>query len=99
MTKKELPTSVFKDSRFYYCLLVVFFVFFLLLSTIFSGKINNNRNPTRLAYDTGWYDLDGSEIDFDNLMTQDLVVINKVTNGSVINNKSLCFFTKNVYFT
>ena len=99
MTKKELPTSVFKDSRFYYCLLVVFFVFFLLLSTIFSGNINNNLNPTRLAYDTGWYDLDGSEVDFDNLMTQDLVVINKVTNGSVINNKSLCFFTKNVYFT
>ncbi len=100
MKRKDSCNRIYADSRFYFCLLVVFFVLYLLVTTLLTGRKNNLLITDTIPYDNDWIDLSGNIASFDTLMEKgDLTVINKMTNGDVINNKSLCFMTKNVYFT
>ncbi|MBR4580274.1 MAG: diguanylate cyclase [Lachnospiraceae bacterium] len=97
--KKDLQKKIFLSGRFYYCLLVVFFVSFVLIASLITGHKSGFLVPGDAGYEDGWKYEDGSDVSFEDLMKEDRVVITKVTNGDVINNKSLCFQTKNIFFT
>ena len=95
--KKDLQKKIFLSGRFYYCLLVVFFVSFVLIASLITGHKSGFLVPGDAGYEDGWKYEDGSDVSFEDLMKEDRVVITKVTNGDVINNKSLCFQTKNIF--
>ena len=99
MTKKDLQNHIYLESRFYYCLFVIVFVFALFISVLVMGTKSNVLQKGTVDYEKDWFDENGTEVSFDKLMQKDHVVIYKTTNGDIINNKSLCFYSKNVYFT
>lgn len=99
MTGKDFQKKIFLSGRFYFCLLVVFFVAFILIASLVTGKKTGFMQSADSGYESGWTYEDGREVSFDSLMEENHVVIHKMTRGDVINNKSLCFYTKNIYFT
>jgi len=78
---------------------VVFFTFaVLILSLLHANSVNYDTET--IEYSELWSDETGAVVDFEELMkTGDFVEIHRRTNGSIINNRDLCFFSKNVYFT
>ena len=90
---------IYLESRFYYCLFVIIFVFTLFISVIVMGSRTGIMQTGTVDYESDWVDKNGVPVSFDNLMQKDHIVIQKKTNGDIINNKSLCFFSKNIYFT
>ena len=78
---------------------VVFFTFaVLILSLLHANSVNYDTET--IEYSELWSDETGAVVDFEELMkTDDFVEIHRRTNGSIINNRDLCFFSKNVYFT
>lgn len=99
MKGKSFVDKVFFDGRFYYCLLVLVFVFFVLISALVTGKKSALLSAPAINYERDWVFSDGSAVDFESLMSNPHAVIYKKVNPAEISNKSLCFFTKNVYFT
>lgn len=99
MKGKSFVDKVFFDSRFYYCLLVIVFVFFVLITSLVTGKKNGLLLAPPINYESDWICEDGSVADFETLMSKSHVRIQKQVNPVEISNKSLCFYTKNVYFT
>ncbi len=99
MKKKDMEHHIYLESRFYYCLFVIIFVFTLFISVIVMGSRTGIMQTGTVDYESDWVDKNGVPVSFDNLMQKDHIVIQKKTNGDIINNKSLCFFSKNIYFT
>ena len=98
MESKKENNLIFRDSRFYYCLFTVIFVFFVLVAGLVHKK-NVTLDGNSVDYSKRWSYDNGSIVDFDNLRKQESIVIHKRTKGDEINNRSLCFYSKNVYFT
>ncbi len=98
MGENKTHKGIFTDSRFYYCFFTVVFILFVLITAL----AHQNKvlfDPDSKDYTKKWSYENGSIVDFDNLVEKDTILIHKRTNGNEINNKSLCFTSKNVYFT
>ena len=99
VSEKRKLNRIYVDGRFYLCMAIVIFTFaVLILSLLHANSINPNSET--IEYDELWSDESGAVVDFEELMKMgDYVEIHRRTNGDIINNKDLCFFSKNVYFT
>ena len=90
--------KIYLDSRFYYCLVIAFFVCFVLIYAFANNNLILSDNSSK-AFDKNWHYEDGTEVDFDNFVSDRSFTIEKnIEKGSLIN-KSLCFYSKNIYFT
>ena len=85
-------------SRLIYSVFIVITVF-LLLHLIFFFRSKAFYISEFIDYSDMWSYEYGSLVDFDELKAEDHFTIHKRTNGELINNKDLCFYTKNIYFT
>ena len=98
MKKSDTEKKIYLDSRFYYCLVTAVFVFF----TIFCAVYNKNYSISDITsknFESGWEYANGTPVDFNNLDSDASYTIYKTIDKGSINNKSLCFYSKNVYFT
>ena len=92
------------DSRFHfysrviYCVVIVFIIF-TLISLVLSQTNRVYLDFDLTDYSYMWSYENGSIVDFDNMVNENTITIHKRTNGEEINNKSLCFYSKNVHFT
>ncbi len=97
MENNNTGKKVYLDSRFYYCLVIVAFLFFALFYA-FSHQNITLSDTTSRQYDFEWYYEDGSKVDFNNLKPDVTYTISHVVDKNSTNNRSLCFYSKNVYF-
>ncbi|MCR4649534.1 MAG: GGDEF domain-containing protein [Lachnospiraceae bacterium] len=98
MENNNIGKKVYLDSRFYYCLVIVAFLFFALFYA-FSHKNLTLSDTTSKQYDYEWYYADGSKVDFNNMKSDMTYSISHAVEKNTANNRSLCFYSKNVYFT
>jgi diguanylate cyclase (GGDEF) domain len=85
-------------SRVIYC--VVFLVAIITLLTFIFSQVNSSySDEDSLDYSEMWSYESGSLVDFNELKQEDHLIIHKRTNGEEINDRSLCFYSKNVFFT
>lgn len=90
--------KVYLDPRFYYCLVIAIFVFFALFYSLLQRNYIFTDNTSK-HYEHKWFYEDGTEVDFNSLSEETSYTISKSIEKGTINNKSLCFYSKNVYFT
>ncbi len=94
---KTIKNIIF-DLRFINCILVVSCALALIFIILFSkNDIFNTDNA--VDYSDLWSYESGSVVDFDDFNIDDHTSIHKRTNGEIINTMSLCFYSKNLYFT
>ena len=86
------------DYRFFICILT-FSVLIILFTLIILGSYHAVPYDDFVPYEDMWSYENGSLVDINNLKTDEYFEIHKRTNGEVINNKSLCFYTKNIHFS
>lgn len=95
-TKRE--KKIYLDSRFYYCLIIAVFVLFTLVYAL------SNRNiifldHTSSPFNKNWFYEDGTTAYLEELSEGSTLTVTKEIEKDNLSNRSLCFYTKNVYFT
>ena len=99
MENANKEKKIYLDSRFYYCLVIAVFIFFVLIYA-FANKNYSLLDNSSKSFDQNWYYENGEIVDFDNFVDKSSFTIEKtLEKGSLLNNKSLCFYSKNIYFT
>ena len=99
MEDSNKEKKIYLDSRFYYCLVIAVFICFVLIYALANKNYSLYDNSSK-PFDKNWYYENGESVDFDNFVSDSYFVIQKkIEKGSLINNKSLCFYSKNIYFT
>ena len=96
--KNIQPKKVYLDSRFYYCLVIALFVFIALFYALTNKNYFFNDNTSK-KFDSKWFMDDGTEVNFDVPVHEESYTIHKNIQTENLINKSLCFYSKNVYFS
>ena len=84
--------------RLVYCVFVIL-TFIALITNIIYFRNSTYLIEDSIDYSDMWSYDTGSLVDFNELKTDDHISMHKRTNGEITNNKDLCFYTKNIYFT
>ena len=99
MEDSNKEKKIYLDSKFYYCLVIAVFICFVLIYALANKNYSLYDNSSK-PFDKNWYYENGESVDFDNFVSDsNFVIQKKIEKGSLINNKSLCFYSKNIYFT
>ena len=85
-------------SRFIYSIIVMAIVIALLF-VVFSHTNASFYNVTARDYSDMWTYDSGSVVDFEHLIPDEHFSIHKRADAELIKNNSLCFYSKNIYFT
>jgi len=96
--KQKNNNKIYLDSRFYYCLVIAVFVLFTLFYALSQRNVSVFDTSSK-KFSHNWYYDDQTKVDFDDLSKESTYKISKTIEKGSLNNKSLCFYSKNVYFT
>ena len=99
MNGKVENKKLYLDARFYYCLVVAVFVFFTLVTVSITHKNNISTYSESIPFEEDWYYDDGKPVNFSQTHEEIHYDITKTIGSVDSNNKSLCFTSKNVYFS
>ena len=98
MDEKRKSNRMWTDSRFYFCMLIIILLIYLILSSILHINGVEKEDQTE-DFSNGWTYLDGAAVDFGNLREGEEVVIHRNVTREEINNRMLCFLSRNVFFS
>ena len=98
MDEKRKSNRMWTDSRFYFCMLIIILLIYLILSSILHINGVEKEDQTE-DFSNGWTYLDGAAVDFGNLREGEEVVIHRNVTREEINNRMLCFISRNVFFS
>jgi diguanylate cyclase (GGDEF)-like protein len=101
MSRRNAERRILSMSRLMYCVIVMLIIMTLLgLVLTRLNSVYTMSTGTSSDYSDMWTYADtGSIVDFDQLRKESHISIHRRTNGAVINNMDLCFYSKNIYFT
>lgn len=88
-----------KDFRTIWCMAAFFIMLTLILISIMWRNVLY-EDTSIIPFDDNWSFWDGEKVDFENLeLEEDVTYIHRVVDGKIINAKTLCFYTKNIFFS
>lgn len=98
MGESKNTTRIVSDIRFFFSAVIVFVLFILILVAVVHR--NDALNSEAVTdYSRGWSYEGGAPVNLDALQAGKQVTIHKVLDDEVVEDRSLCFYTKNLYFT
>ena len=98
MDNRDENRKIGVDRRFYFCAIITVTLLYLILDTMFHMNSLDKEDQTE-DYSENWFYEDGTAVDFDNLSKGKEVVIHKRGNMEEVNDRMICFHSKNVYFS
>ena len=98
MDNNEGKKSIWLDIRFIICLLIVGVLVYLIASTLIHFN-SIGKDEQRIPYGDKWTYESGSVVNMDELRSGQEQIIHKRTDAEQINDRMLCFFSKNIYFS
>ena len=98
MDNRDENRKIWADRRFYFCAIITVTLLYLILDTMFHMNSLDKEDQTE-DYSDNWFYEDGTAVDFDNLSKGKEVVIHKRGNMEEVNDRMICFHSKNVYFS